>query len=75
MTASLPREQKEGGLGETFRRLTLLDMLECEPSRFLDELPADDLEWSGRDSNLSDDEKKERGRGHLAGLRNLLATD
>jgi len=71
----LTRARRELTLSFAARRKRHGEIVECEPSRFLDELPADDLEWSGRDSNLSDDEKKERGRGHLAGLRNLLATD
>ena len=42
------------------------------PSRFLEELPSDDLEWEGRNSNRSVEEKKALGQAHLAGLKDLL---
>jgi ATP-dependent DNA helicase Rep len=48
------------------------ETVRCEPSRFLDELPADDLEWTDRTA-LSPEEKKERGQASLANLRNLLS--
>jgi ATP-dependent DNA helicase Rep len=48
-------------------------LVRCEPSRFLQELPQDDLQWEGRGSNLSAEEKQARGRASLAGLRALLA--
>ncbi len=44
----------------------------CEPSRFLAELPPEDLVWEGRNSQLSPAEKKQRGNAHLANLRSLL---
>ncbi len=71
----LTRARRELTLSFAARRKRHGEIVECEPSRFLDELPADDLDWSGRDNNLSDEEKKARGRGHLAGLRKLLATE
>jgi ATP-dependent DNA helicase Rep len=48
-------------------------LVRCEPSRFLQELPEDDLQWEGRGSALSPEEKQARGRASLAGLRALLA--
>ena len=44
----------------------------CEPSRFLAELPTEDLVWEGRDSQLSNEERKQRGNAHLANLKTLL---
>ena len=44
----------------------------CEPSRFLAELPQQDLEWEGRKSDLSEEQKKQRGSAHLANLKALL---
>jgi ATP-dependent DNA helicase Rep len=43
----------------------------CEPSRFLAELPADDLQWEGRNSGTTE-EKRARGSASLNSLRNLL---
>lgn len=42
-----------------------------KPSRFLDELPQDDLEWAAR-KELDPEIKKERGQASLAHLRSLL---
>ncbi|TCO82703.1 ATP-dependent DNA helicase Rep [Plasticicumulans lactativorans] len=44
----------------------------CEPSRFLAELPAEDLEWEGAGVELAPEIKQERGRAHLANLKGLL---
>ncbi len=49
--------------------------LECrQPSRFLDELPEEDLEWAARKA-LDPELKKERGIASLAHLRDLLKGD
>ncbi len=47
------------------------DTVDCQPSRFLDELPADDLEWQG---GTEDDEEANRKRGQetLAALKAML---
>ena len=47
------------------------DFLACTPSRFLDELPGEDVEWEGRE-NADPVESRNRARATLAGLRNLL---
>ena len=43
------------------------------PSRFLGELPADDLHWSGRDAEKDAEHKQEMASAHIARLANLLA--
>ncbi len=48
------------------------EMARCEPSRFLPELPAEDLNWEGRGVTLSTEEKQARGKAHLAGLKAML---
>ncbi|MGR9046834.1 MAG: DNA helicase Rep [Gammaproteobacteria bacterium] len=48
------------------------EITECEPSRFLNELPADDLEWSNK-KQLDPEIIKERGKANLAQLKNILA--
>ena len=44
----------------------------CEPSRFLAELPAQMLEWEGRDAEQDPEKKKARGKAHLASLKAML---
>lgn len=44
----------------------------CTPSRFLDELPLDELEWEGK-TPRSPEEIKSIGREHLAAMRAMLA--
>ncbi len=46
----------------------------CRPSRFLDELPQELLQWSGGRREEADPQaRQERGRAHLANLRALLS--
>jgi ATP-dependent DNA helicase Rep len=47
------------------------ELIRCQPSRFLDELPKEDLEWPDRNP-LTAEVKKERGQASLAQLRGLL---
>jgi ATP-dependent DNA helicase Rep len=46
------------------------DKVACEPSRFLEELPQDDIEWSGGKHAVKS--TPETGRSHLAGLKEML---
>jgi ATP-dependent DNA helicase Rep len=48
------------------------EISECEPSRFLNELPADDLEWVNK-KQLSPEVIKERGKVNLANLKTMLS--
>jgi ATP-dependent DNA helicase Rep len=48
------------------------ERVRCEPSRFLAELPEEDLQWEGRGAKLSADEKQARGKATLAGLKAML---
>lgn len=47
-------------------------MVTCKPSRFLDELPEDDLDWPSKQGPVSEEERRDRGRAHLAKLKALL---
>ena len=49
------------------------EVIECEPSRFLEELPRDDIQWDGVDTGTRQ-EQRERGEECLAGLRELLGS-
>ena len=61
LTLTLAERRKSGG---DFRSTT--------PSRFLEELPQDELEWTGRRSQKTPQQKKQIGGAHLANLRALL---
>ncbi|WP_251975758.1 DNA helicase Rep [Salinicola avicenniae] len=61
LTMTLARQRKAYG-----------ELLDCTPSRFLDELPAEDLEWEGRADKENPEKKQERGQSAIAGLRSLL---
>ncbi len=62
LTFSLARRRRRYGEWE-----------EREASRFLAELPADDLEWQGREDIVADPaERQARGKSHLAGMRAML---
>ncbi|CAH1042724.1 DNA helicase Rep [Halomonas sp. TD01] len=61
LTLTLARQRKAYG-----------ELMDCQPSRFLDELPADDLEWEGRADKEDPEKKQARGQDAIAGLRSLL---
>ncbi|MFT5483584.1 MAG: ATP-dependent DNA helicase Rep [Halieaceae bacterium] len=70
------------GITRAQRSLTMLlarkrrqygGVVNCEPSRFLDELPVDDLAHSGRGQEDEPGQNESRGRETLAGLQNLFA--
>ena len=45
----------------------------CEPSRFLSELPQDDVKWDKPGASADPAEREERGQAHLSNLRGLLS--
>ena len=49
------------------------ELLACEPSRFLNELPEEDIQWEGANS-VSAEVKKERGTAHLANIKSMLSS-
>jgi len=48
------------------------EKVECEISRFVDELPQDDLQREGGGEDACPVEQKQRGQAHLANLKDLL---
>jgi ATP-dependent DNA helicase Rep len=62
-TLSMTLASKRRQFGET---------IQCEPSRFIAELPQDDLQWQGGGQD-SQDANRERGQETLAGLKGLFA--
>jgi len=63
LTMTLATRRRRGG-----------ELVRCEPSRFLQELPEDDLTWEGRGIEVSAEERQERGRAHLANLKGMLGS-
>lgn len=47
------------------------EILDCVPSRFLDELPREDIIWEGKDV-VSEEKQQARGKAALASLKGLL---
>jgi ATP-dependent DNA helicase Rep len=55
----------------TQRRKRYGELIESEPSRFLNELPPDQIDWDTR-REVTQAERQARGRAHLASLRGML---
>ncbi|WP_159567755.1 DNA helicase Rep [Budvicia diplopodorum] len=62
LTFTLCRERRQYG-----------ELVRPEPSRFLLELPQDDLAWETVRKPVSAEERMEKGQGHLANIREQLA--
>ncbi|GKX64540.1 DNA helicase Rep [Pragia fontium] len=62
LTFTLCRERRQFG-----------ELVRPEPSRFLLELPQDDLAWERARKVVSAEERMEKGKGHLANIREQLA--
>ncbi len=62
LTVSFANRRKRGGTWQP-----------CEPSRFLSELPEDDVEWINDKETTDPVERQTRGRAHLENLRDLLS--
>lgn len=70
----LTRAQKTLTMSYSRIRKRYGEKMECEVSRFIDELPEDDIVWEGGKNNIQDpEEQKQRGQAHLANLRDLLS--
>ncbi len=54
------------------RRRRFGELTPCDPSRFLAELPEEDLIWVGGQSEAAKEENRKRGAQHLAGLKGVL---
>jgi len=48
------------------------EIVRCEPSRFLNELPEEAIDWLAKNPERSKEEKKQRGSAHLANMRAML---
>lgn len=68
----ITRAQRELLITTAEKRRRAGELVRCEPSRFLQELPADDLSWEGRGAKLSPEEQQQRGKASIASLRAML---
>lgn len=48
------------------------ELLKPEPSRFLYELPQDDLDWESERKPVTAEERMHKGQAHIANIRNLF---
>ncbi len=68
----ITRAQRSLTLSYCTHRKRYGDVIECKPSRFLGELPEDDLEWANK-KQLSSEVIKERGKANLQNLKTMLS--
>lgn len=68
----ITRAQKSLCLSLAKQRRRVGELQDCQPSRFLDELPQDSLEWFGKAGERNEVKSKALAQSHLAGLKNLL---
>ena len=68
----ITRAQQTLAMTMASKRRQFGETINCKPSRFIGELPQDDLQWQGGGVD-SEDANEERGQETLAGLKNLFA--
>lgn len=71
----LTRAQKTLVLSFTKQRKRYQEMVDCKPSRFLEELPKEDLVWEGITQEANPEQRQQQGRSHLAAIRGLLSQE
>lgn len=59
---TLAKQRRRGG-----------ELQDCTPSRFLDELPPESLEWFGKNSERCEEKSKNLAKSHLEGLKSMLS--
>lgn len=68
----ITRAQRSLNLTMARTRKRYGERIVCEPSRFLEELPEDELEWLGGSRGSKEKSTQEKGRSHLDSLKQLL---
>ncbi len=69
----ITRAQKTLTLTYARKRRRAGEWESCEPSRFLSELPHEDVQWDKPGAVQTPERRKQRGQAHLAQLRGLLS--
>jgi len=67
----ITRAQKQLIVTLAKRRKRQGEIVECEPSRFLNELPQEDLQWEKK-QKADVKKSKEKGNAYLANLKEML---
>lgn len=68
----ITRAQKTLTFSCASRRKRAGKTVDCEPSRFLSELPDDTLVWEGKKTTVDPVQRLQQGRAHLNKLRDIL---
>ena len=68
----ITRAQQTLAMTMATKRRQFGETINCEPSRFIDELPQDDLQFQGGGAETQE-ANEERGQETLAGLKDLFA--
>ncbi|MCG3730616.1 DNA helicase Rep [Vibrio cincinnatiensis] len=72
MYVGITRAQKELTFTLCKERRQFGELLKPTQSRFLDELPYDDVEWETKKKVLSQEERMSKGQAHIANLRSMF---
>jgi ATP-dependent DNA helicase Rep len=73
MYVGITRAKEHLSLSYSGRRRRYGEIVSNKPSRFLSELPADDVHWTGRDVEKDQLHAREMASSHIARLASLLA--
>ena len=68
----ITRAQRELIFSLAKERRQFGEVINPEPSRFLDELPPDDVQWENQKPKASKEERQEKGNKSIANLRAML---
>ena len=68
----ITRAQKELTFTLCKERRQFGELIKPQHSRFLDELPFDDLEWETVKKPVSQEERMEKGQAHIANIRAMF---
>lgn len=72
MYVGITRAKKKLTLTYAAKRKQFGEIVDCTHSRFLDEMPQEDLVWEGKSGELSEQENKTKGANTLDNLQALL---
>ena len=74
MYVGITRAQESLTLSYAGSRRRYGEHINCEPSRFLDELPRDLIEWRGENASRDQEQTRDRARVHLDKLKELFGS-
>jgi len=68
----ITRAMKNLTLSYANKRRRFGETISCEPSRFLQELPQEELIWEGKGEETSPEQQQMNKKAHLANMRAML---